>query len=102
MKLFSEIFKLYKTDNIIDLSIKVTDTTVLTFKIADTDLMHLMLASEQDPIKEVEVNNNLKFLFHYKKKFQCVRITVFLDYVAYNLRISFKDYASLKESFNKL
>jgi|688.fasta_scaffold90214_4 hypothetical protein len=102
MKLFSEIFKLYKNDNVIDLSIKLTDTAVLSFKINDVDLIHLTSANEHDPIKEVEVNNNLKFLFHYKKKFQCVRITVFLDYIAYNFRISFKDYASLKEGINNL
>jgi hypothetical protein len=102
MKLFSEVFKLYKNNGIADLSIKLTDTTVLTFKINDIDLIYLTSASEADPIKEVEVNKNLKFLFHYKKKFQCVRITVFLDYVAYNFRISFKDYISLKEGIHSL
>ena len=102
MKSFSEIFKLYKNNNVIDLSIKLTDTTVLTFKINNTDLLYLTSASETDPIKEVEVNSNLKFLFHYKKKFQCVRVTVFLDYIAYNFRISFKDYISLKERIDNL
>ena len=102
MKLFSEIFKLYKNNSIVDLSIKLTDTTVLTFKINDADLIYLTSASETDPVKEVEVNKNLKFLFHYKKKFQCIRITIFLDYVAYNFRISFKDYASLKERISNL
>lgn len=109
MKLFTETFKLYayKQYDKCDLSIRVSDQFVMTFKLTHSEIKKLfyeynIIEPENDRYGiQFRSNNGQHWFVMDKKHFQAVRITVGSNGVDYNFRVSYNEWNSLIEEYNK-
>lgn len=96
MQLFSEVFKLYsyKNKDRCDLSIKVNNELVLTFKLTHDELSKILSG-------EAEFNSSTGSFWYVtkKKKFECFRITVHAAGVDFNFRVSYNDFEKLGNDY---
>lgn len=109
MKLFTETFKLYayKNRDRCDLSIKVNDVLVLTFKLTHEEIKLMFDEYEvNDPVNNrygVEFTSKAgQYWFVMdKKKFQSVRITIGNHGVDFNFRVSYTNWNLLKLDYEQ-
>lgn len=101
MKLFADAFKLYayKNRDRCDLSIKVHDSLVMTFKLTHKEFSQLLRNSHEGAELNSAAGN---FWFVLKKKsIDAVRITVAVAGVDFNFRISYTDWDLLKLDYEQ-
>ncbi len=101
MKRFGETFKLYsyKNRDRCDLSIRVHDTLVLTFKLTHGEFKQLL--DNADTVDGVQLNSQAgNFWYVLKKKsVNAIRITVAIAGVDFNFRIPYNDWEELKRDY---
>lgn len=101
MKPFSDTFKLYsyKNKDRCDLSIRVHDELVLTFKLTHEEFKSLLNATPEGIQLDSRAGN---FWFVLKKNsINAVRITVAIAGVDFNFRISYTDWDLLKLTYEQ-
>lgn len=98
MKNFQSTFKLYayKNKDKCDLSIKVTDDLVFTFKLTHKELEKIF----NNPAEFNSASGQYWFVFN-KTKLECMRITVSSHGMDYNFRASYHDWELLKRSYEQ-
>lgn len=103
MKPFSDTFKLYayKQRDHCDLSIRVHDELVITFKLTHSELTELL---EKSSLPEGIGLNTKAGNFWYitrKKSIDGIRITAAIAGVDFNFRISYTDWDLLKATYEQ-
>lgn len=103
MKRFSDTFKLYAYKNLdkCDLSIRIHDELVITFKLTHAELVQL-LEKSSDP-EGVSVNTKAGNFWYVtrKKSIDGVRITAAIAGVDFNFRVSYNDWDLLKSTYEQ-
>lgn len=108
MKLFTEVFKLYayKNKDRCDLSIKVNDAFVLTFRLTHNELRRILTeyaindpANDQYGVQFSSQAGQYWFVME-KKHFQAVRISIGSHGVDYNFRVNYTNWESLKQDYD--
>jgi hypothetical protein len=107
MKLFSSTFKLYayKNKDCCDLSIKVNDEFVMTFKLTHKEFVNMIndyaiIDPDKDRYGVQFTSQAGQFWFIMDKKhFEAVRITVSSNGIDYNFRINYEDWEDLKNQY---
>lgn len=102
MKRFDQTFKLYayKNKDRCDLSVRVHDTLVMTFKLTHSEFKHLLDNAETP--EGVELNSAAHNFWYVLKKrsVNAVRITVAVAGVDFNFRIAYNDWDQLKKDYD--
>lgn len=103
MKIFSDTFKLYayKNKDRCDLSVRVHDELVITFKLTHSELTELL---EKSSLPEgVSVNTKAGNFWYVtrKKSINAVRITAAIAGVDFNFRVSYTDWDQLKLTYEQ-
>jgi hypothetical protein len=107
MKLFTDTFKLYayKNRDRCDLSIRLNDSMVMTFKLTHEELKKIITEyTVNDPVNN---RNGVQFISQAgqywfvmdKRHFQAVRITIGNHGVDFNFRVSYTDWNQLKAEY---
>jgi len=97
MKTFDDTFKLYAYKDLdrCDLSIRSSDNLVFTFRLTHSELKN-MLNHDQ---AEFHTMTGLYFFYLHKKKINTIRLTVGVNGIDLNFRISVDDWQWLKDEY---
>lgn len=103
MKLFSDVFKLYsyKNKDRCDLSIRVHDELVITFKLTHSEFSELLEKSSQPEGISVNTKAGNFWYVTKKKSIDAVRITVAIAGVDFNFRVSYNEWDQLKVTYEQ-
>jgi hypothetical protein len=99
MKLFQTQFKLYsyKNKDKCDLSIKVSDEFVLTFKLTHHELKSVL--SCKNTAVSFDSKAGQYWLAMDKAKFQCIRLTISNQGMEFNFRVRYEDFDCLRSEY---
>lgn len=99
MKIFSDIFKLYayKNRDKCDLSIRLTDQTVLTFKLTHSEFKKIL--NSRISSNEFSTDQGQYWFICNKNKFECIRITVSFAGLDFNFRVNYNDFDELQKEY---
>jgi len=102
MKPFNETFKLYayKKYDICDLTLRVTDTFALTYRLTHDELRQIFTGAYDKPGVNVRLASGGKFYVVVKKSIDGVRFTITTHAGNFNLRYTIPDFESLIEDYN--
>lgn len=97
MKLFTAPFKLYayKNYDINDLSLRVTDNFVLTYRFTHEELKQIFEGAYTKPGINIKLANGIKMYVVVKNNIQAVRFTINTHGGNINLRFSIPEFESL-------
>lgn len=103
MKPFSDTFKLYsyKNKDRCDLSIRVHDELVITFKLTHYELTTLLENSSLPEGIGLQTQAGNFWYVTRKKSINAVRVTVAIGGVDFNFRISYTDWDLLKVTYEQ-
>jgi hypothetical protein len=102
MKPFSEAFKLYayKNYNICDLTLRVTDTFAITYRLTHDELRQIFTGAYTQPGINVRLETGGKFYVVVKERIAAVRFTITTHAGNFNLRYTIPDFENLIADYN--
>jgi hypothetical protein len=103
MKPFSDTFKLYayKAQDRCDLSIRVHDELVISFRLTHNELKDLLEKSSRPEGIGLETRAGNYWYVTRKKSINGVRITAAIAGVDFNFRVSYNDWDTLKLTYEQ-
>jgi hypothetical protein len=102
MKLFTQTFKLYayKNYDICDLTLRVTDTFAITYRLTHEELQQIFTGAYDKPGVNVRLASGGKFYVVVKNSIDGVRFTITTHAGNFNLRYTIPDFESLIADYN--
>lgn len=100
VKLFDKSFKLYayKKYDICDLSFRVNDNFVLTYRLTHDQLKQMLEGAYEKPGVNVAISGG-KIYAVVKKSIDAVRVSITAHNATYNLRYSIEDWEVLNDAY---
>lgn len=102
MKLFTDAFKLYayKKYDICDISFRVTDTFVLTYRLTHNEIKQLFSGAFEKPGINLKLECNVKIYAAVKRNIDALRLTINTHGGNINLRYEIKNFEDLIADYN--
>jgi hypothetical protein len=102
MKAFDQAFKLYayKKYDICDISFRVTDTFVLTYRFSHDEMKQLFSGAYEKPGINIKLDCGIKIYAVVKKNIDALRLTINTHGGNINLRYEIKDFVALVDDYN--
>lgn len=103
MKGFDTNFKIYayKKYDIVDISFKVNEALVLTYRFTHENINDLFKGAFTKEGVNIKLNSGVKVYSVIKQRLDAVRITIFTNGTGFNLRYPINDFENLIKEYNQ-
>jgi len=103
MQPFTKVFKLYayKKYDICDLSIRITDNFVLTYRLTHDEIKSLFSGAREKSGIRIKISSTGAYIYAVvKNNIQALRLTISANHCNFNVRTEILDFENLKEDYN--